>query len=138
MKAILTKCTIFVFKSSNMADNISYVEDPWNNGVEAFEISPSINTSKCFGFFGITMSILTSSIIWPSSGTYSSCACCIPSYLAKASFTSMRIRTFGSNVCWLVACSFVVPPFAPSKLLCLDVSASSIGTCWVAQQIKPH
>jgi hypothetical protein len=90
MKALFIECTIFRFKSSNKVNNID-VEDPSNKGVEAFEINLSINTSKFLGFFGITMSILSSKF-GPSSGaSCSSCACRMSSYLAKASFTSMWI-----------------------------------------------
>jgi hypothetical protein len=37
------------------------VEDPSNNGVEAFEISPSINTLVGFGLFGGILLTLISS-----------------------------------------------------------------------------
>jgi hypothetical protein len=59
MKTLLIECTIFRFKSSNMANNID-VEDPSNKGVEAFEINLSINKSKKFRFFGIAMLIIYS------------------------------------------------------------------------------
>jgi hypothetical protein len=37
------------------------VKDPSNNGVEAFEISPSINTLVALGLFGIILLTLISS-----------------------------------------------------------------------------
>jgi len=42
-----------------MANNID-VEDPSNKGLEAFEISLSINKSKFLRFFGIVMLIISS------------------------------------------------------------------------------
>ncbi len=66
------------------------VEDPSNNGVEAFEISPSINTSVGFGLFGGVLLILISyKFSFSSAKICSSNTCCNLSYVAKASLTSL-------------------------------------------------
>lgn len=63
------------------------VEDPSNNGVEAFEISPSINTSVGLGLFGgIVLTFSKFSLLGEKICSLSTC--CNLSYVAKASLKS--------------------------------------------------
>jgi hypothetical protein len=52
IKALLIKCIVLRFKRKRIADNID-VGDPLYNGVEAFEISSSINTLVALGLCGV-------------------------------------------------------------------------------------
>jgi len=60
MKALFIECVILKFYNRRIADSMD-VEDPSNNGVEAFEISPSINTLVGLGLFGGVLLTLISS-----------------------------------------------------------------------------
>jgi hypothetical protein len=66
------------------------VKDPSNNGVEAFEISSSINTSVGLGLFGgVLLTLISSKFSLLGARICSSGTCYNLSYVAKASLTSL-------------------------------------------------
>jgi hypothetical protein len=88
MKVLLIECTVLKFNSIKMVDSID-VEDPSNNGVEAFEISPSINTLVGLGLFAeVLLTLISSKFSLLGAKICSSSACCNLSYVEKASLTS--------------------------------------------------
>jgi len=89
MKALLIKCIVLKFYSKRIAHSMD-VEDPSNNGVEAFEESLSINTLVGLGLFGgVLLTLISSKFSFSGARICSSNTCCNPSYVAKASLTSM-------------------------------------------------
>jgi hypothetical protein len=80
------ECMVFKFNNRKITDSMD-VEDPSNNGVEAFEISPSINTLVGLGLFGrVPLTFSKFSLL--GERICSSSTCCNLSYVAKASLTS--------------------------------------------------